>query len=122
MEPPHEDHSQLTWTLGGSQRLNHQLKNEHGLDLGPHTLVWCLVFMWDPQQLPLNLLPDCGFLTPGWTTLSGLGAWYCSDLICWGGERSSPLFEGEVVEGNERSCGGSWEERGCRYSECGVKK
>lgn len=55
----------------------------------------------------------CLWIPYSWlTTLSGLGAWYCSDLICWGGERSSPLFEGEVGEGNGRSCGGSWEERG----------
>jgi hypothetical protein len=34
--PPQEhQQSQLTWTLGGSQKLNHQLKSKHGLDLGP---------------------------------------------------------------------------------------
>jgi hypothetical protein len=29
---------QLTWTIGGSQSLNHQPKYEHGLDLSPQTL------------------------------------------------------------------------------------
>jgi hypothetical protein len=32
-----DQQSQLTWILGGSQRLNHQPKSIHGLDLGnPH--------------------------------------------------------------------------------------
>ena len=36
MRTPQEDkQSQLTWTLGGLQRLNHQPKSRHGLDLGP---------------------------------------------------------------------------------------
>lgn len=35
---PQEDLlSQLTWAHGGSQRLNHQIKTMHGLDLGPYT-------------------------------------------------------------------------------------
>lgn len=33
--PQEDQQSQLTWTVGGFQRLNHQLKSEHGLDLGP---------------------------------------------------------------------------------------
>ena len=32
--PQEDQKSQLTWTLRGSQRLNHQPKSEHGLDLG----------------------------------------------------------------------------------------
>ena len=30
-----DQESQLTWTLGGSQRVNHQPKSKHQLDLGP---------------------------------------------------------------------------------------
>jgi hypothetical protein len=33
--PQEEQQSQLTWTLGGSQRLSHQSKSIHGLDLDP---------------------------------------------------------------------------------------
>ena len=33
--PQEDQQSQLTWTLGGSQRLNHQRKYIHGLDLTP---------------------------------------------------------------------------------------
>jgi hypothetical protein len=32
--PQEDQQSQKAWILGGSQRLNHQPKNEHGLDLG----------------------------------------------------------------------------------------
>jgi hypothetical protein len=32
--PQEDQQSQLTYSLGGSQRLNHQLKSKHGLDLG----------------------------------------------------------------------------------------
>ena len=51
-----DQHSQLTWTLGGSQTLNHQPKSNHGLDLGPlHTcsrsvgcLFVCLFYGYPP--------------------------------------------------------------------------
>jgi hypothetical protein len=37
-----EQKSQLTWTLGGSQRLNHQRKSEYEMDLGPlHMSIRC---------------------------------------------------------------------------------
>jgi hypothetical protein len=36
IETPQEDKQhQLTWILGGSDRLNHQAKSIHRLDLGP---------------------------------------------------------------------------------------
>ena len=31
--PQEDQQSKLTWTLGGSQRMNHQPKSMHGLDL-----------------------------------------------------------------------------------------
>ena len=34
--PQEDQQSQLTWTLGDSQSLNHQPKNIHGLDLDLH--------------------------------------------------------------------------------------
>lgn len=37
--PQKEQQSHLTWTLVGSQRLNHQPKSKHRLDLGPGTCV-----------------------------------------------------------------------------------
>jgi hypothetical protein len=37
--PQEDQQSPLTWTLGGSQRLNHQPKSKHGLHLGPCTHV-----------------------------------------------------------------------------------
>ncbi|EDL37377.1 mCG1046215, partial [Mus musculus] len=62
-----DQQSQLTWTTRGSQKLNHQPKSIHRLDLGllAHMEQICsLVFMWISQQLEqglsLNLLPACG--------------------------------------------------------------
>jgi hypothetical protein len=36
--PQGNQQSELTWTLGGSQRLNHQPKSLYGLDLVPRHL------------------------------------------------------------------------------------
>ena len=47
--PQKEQQSQLTWALVGSQKLNHQPKSIHSLDLGlpEHMSQVCsLVFMW----------------------------------------------------------------------------
>jgi hypothetical protein len=35
--PQENQQSQLTQTLGGFERFNHQPKSKHRLDLGPHT-------------------------------------------------------------------------------------
>jgi hypothetical protein len=35
--PQEDKQSQLTWTLGGSQRLNHQPRSTYRLDLDPCT-------------------------------------------------------------------------------------
>ena len=54
---PQEDQQyQLVWILEGFQRLNHQPKSEHGLDLAPpphtHMEQMCsLVFIWVSQEL-----------------------------------------------------------------------
>ena len=67
-ETPQEDQqSQLTWTLGGSQRLNHQ----PGTYMGSLNICSrCVVFMWVPQQLEqglsLDLLPVCRFHSSSW--------------------------------------------------------
>jgi hypothetical protein len=37
--PQEDNQSQLIWTLLGSQRLNCEPSNKHGLDLGPYTYV-----------------------------------------------------------------------------------
>jgi hypothetical protein len=37
--PKDDQLSQVTWTLGDFQRLNHQPKSTYGLDIGPHTYV-----------------------------------------------------------------------------------
>ena len=42
--PQEDQQNQLTWTFVGSQRLNHQLKSIHGLDLSPmHICSRCAV-------------------------------------------------------------------------------
>ena len=81
--PIEEDQqSQLTWTLGGSQRLSHQPKSMHGLDLAPtsptHNIYSrCVAWssycpkQWE-QGLSLTLMPACGSCFPNWATLSGL--------------------------------------------------
>ena len=83
--PQEDQQSQLTWTLRGSQRLNHQPKSMHGLDQGPlaHIYQTCsLVFKQVPQQLEmglsLNLLPACGSHFPNWAALSGLSGRGCT--------------------------------------------
>jgi hypothetical protein len=93
-----DQQSWLTWTLGVLQRLNHQPKSEHRLDLGsPNIYSRCAAwssFIWVPQQLErglsLNLLSAFGSYSLGWTALSGLGGrrvclllqWF--DVLGWG--------------------------------------
>ena len=111
-----DQQSQLTWILGGSQRLSHQPKSKHRFVLGPSSM--CnLVFKWVPQQrewgLSLNLLPACGSCSPNWAALSGLNgggcAYFCSDLRCQDAlaSRGSSPFSEEKGMGD-----GKWG-RGC---------
>ena len=84
-----DQHSQLTWTLVGFQRLNNQPNNKHGLDLVPlskpstHMKQMCsLIFMWVPQHLKLglslNLLLAYGSHFLNWVTWSGLSGRGCA--------------------------------------------
>jgi hypothetical protein len=119
--------------MGASQRMSHQPKSIHGLDLAPISITYVadvsLFFMQVPKLLEwglfLILLPTCGSCSPNWPTLSGLGgrgcALSCSDSYLpgvgggwgWGdlGTQGSLLYcrreeRGDVV------WGGDWEERG----------
>ena len=73
---PHEgQHSHLTWTVRGSQTLNHQP------DLAPP---YTQTYVADVQlglhvgfpttgvRLSLKLLPVCGICSPNWAALSGI--------------------------------------------------
>jgi hypothetical protein len=67
--PQENQQSHLSWTLSGTQRLNHQPKRELRLDLGSQ--MSSLVFMWVPQSTgtenvpkPLAYLPGCGSHIP----------------------------------------------------------
>ena len=73
-----DQQSQLTWTLEDSQKLNHQPKNTHWLNLGttpPHTHTH--VAHVGPEQLKwglfLKLLSVCEIHYPNLALLSGLG-------------------------------------------------
>jgi hypothetical protein len=76
----------------GAQRPNHQPKNIHGLDLGPHIYI----FMWIHKQLEwglsLKLLPVYRIHSPSLAPLSGLSGRLhlpCRDLI----------YQGEGIHG-----------------------
>ena len=76
--PQEEQQSQLTWTLGGSQRLNHQPKSiQEWTALQPDTYVADvqLGLHLSPkleQGLSQKLLPVCGICSSSWAALSGL--------------------------------------------------
>jgi hypothetical protein len=73
--------SQLTCTLGGSQRLNHQPKSEYVLDLGPLHIYSQWSSCRPSKQLipePVAYLPACEFCTPKWTALPGLSGKGCA--------------------------------------------
>ena len=128
--PQEDQQNQLTWTFGGSQRLNHQPKSIHRLDLAPHPMyvqMCSLVFMWVPQQLErglsLTLLPGCRSCSFNWAASSGLSergcAQSCSDLIYQDGlvpRVGIPLLGGKGEGGREEGgvcvCGGGSEEEG----------
>lgn len=62
--PQEDQHSQVTWTLWGSQRLNYQLESKHSLGLGPlhicsRWVAWssCRSPKELEQDLSLSLLP-----------------------------------------------------------------
>jgi hypothetical protein len=66
--PQEDQQSQLTWTLGKSQRLNHQLNSTHWMD-------HC-TYVADVQLSPHMGSPTtaiCEFLFSYWAALSGLG-------------------------------------------------
>ena len=80
--------NQLTWTLGVSQRLNHQPKNMSWLNLGLAALIADVQFClhMGPEQLEQGLsqklLPVC---SSSWAVLSGLsvrGCAYPADTCC----------------------------------------
>jgi len=52
-----DQQNQLTWIFGDSQRLSHQLKRIHWLDVGPHTCITLvqLSLHVGPKQLELEL-------------------------------------------------------------------
>lgn len=73
---PEEDlQSQLTWNYGGSQKLNHQPKSMHGLDLGT-LYIWSKYTAWSSVcalttgELTLTLMPAFGSASPHWAPLS----------------------------------------------------
>jgi hypothetical protein len=79
--PQEDQQSPLTWTLGGSQRLNHQPKNIFGLDLAPNTNICSNVQLHlcvGPKHLKgaglsLKLLPVHGICSLNSAILFGLG-------------------------------------------------
>ena len=95
--PQEDQQSQLTWTLGGSQRLNHQPKSIHGLDL----VLPCICSKcpaWSSCDSPnnwsgggsgagcsLTLFPNCRSCSCNWAALSGFYGRRCaqssSDLM-----------------------------------------
>jgi hypothetical protein len=69
--PQEDQQSQLTCTFGDSQRLNHQPKSEHGLDIGPlhvcnRWAAWssCGSSKQLEPGLSLSLLPICLAVSP----------------------------------------------------------
>jgi hypothetical protein len=72
--------TKLVWTLGDSQRLNHQQNNIYGLDLGPLHIcsryaAWSSCGFpnnWSRGWLSLKLFPICGIHLPNWAALSGI--------------------------------------------------
>lgn len=61
--PQEDQHSQLTWTLGGSQRLNHQQKSLQELDVAPHKHTCAahvqLGLHVGPSTIGADADPDC---------------------------------------------------------------
>jgi hypothetical protein len=78
-----DQQSQLTWTLGSSQRLNHQPKCIQGLGLGLFTCVADvqLGLHVAPQQLERGYLDSAaltGSCSPNWAALFGLSGRGCA--------------------------------------------
>ena len=69
---PQEQQSQLTWTIRSSQRLNHQPKREHGLDLGCLLSSSAAWFSSESQNNKDRSSHKSCDLSVGWVLLSGL--------------------------------------------------
>ena len=109
--------SQLTWTLGDFQRLNHQPKSKHGLDLSSPSpnpfpyihsryATWSSYMspnIWYREGLSINLLLANGSYYPNWAVLCGLSGkgcgQSCSDFMRQGGQGWG-FYPGQVPRGS----------------------
>ena len=115
---PQEDlQSQLTWTHGGSQRLNHQPKNMRGVD--SHTFLVDVQLHVSPltagvgtvSDLPLHPLPLAGLLCLALVVKKALSpAVILCAWVCWYPWGASPSMRrrrgGRVCEGGIARKGG----------------